>query len=358
MLVYIAAGYGQTQCIIIAEHTNVNIKGNVELIHHNQSTNQLPDINNSSFKKLNIPGENLNFIVPDNNGKIPSGETKDVFIKIHVGDTSVVKANSQQVQEKENPGVFCIIPYVSEEIKEIDIAQTLLPDVKSNCCKLNPSCHESGPKIIQVPYGKSFQEKAGTSELIKACCKSISGNIDNTLLYVSLSDQGQRAANLPANEKASVQVCKYNKNQAGLLNFSFECGKLKWSTASETNCSHFLLMFSYDGTIWNILGQVYGSGFSSVANHYKYPTSLKNVYFKIFQVFYDGNVTEHEPIFGACSKKNQGSSHNLTPENSIFISCSELCRLELFDQFGRLIKIQSLEKHNSINLSAFAIEAF
>jgi hypothetical protein len=94
----------------------------------------------------------------------------------------------------------------------------------------------------------------------------------------------------------------YNVLSAELLNFCYECGCLKWSTATEINCSHFLVMFSRDNKGWNIMGQVYGAGNSSVMNHYKYPTDLSNVYFKIYQMDFNGDAREYKAIYGSCKK--------------------------------------------------------
>lgn len=89
---------------------------------------------------------------------------------------------------------------------------------------------------------------------------------------------------------------------AELVNFRFECGKIKWSTTKETNCSHFLVMFSRDNKSWNILGQVYGAGNSTQKNNYSYPTDLKDVYFKLYQIDFDGDMLEFEPVYGSCKK--------------------------------------------------------
>jgi hypothetical protein len=92
---------------------------------------------------------------------------------------------------------------------------------------------------------------------------------------------------------------------AELLNLQFECGCIKWSTVKETNCSHFLVMFSRDNKGWNIIGQVYGAGNSSVMNHYKYPTDLSNVYFKIYQMDFNGDSREYQSIYGSCKKQKR-----------------------------------------------------
>jgi hypothetical protein len=98
---------------------------------------------------------------------------------------------------------------------------------------------------------------------------------------------------------------KDNPPYAELLNFCFDCGNIKWSTASETNCSHFLIMYSRDGKSWNILGQIYGAGNSSAMNNYKYPTDFHEVYFKIYQIDFNGNSREYGPIFGSCKKQKK-----------------------------------------------------
>jgi hypothetical protein len=102
-----------------------------------------------------------------------------------------------------------------------------------------------------------------------------------------------------------VLESKNNAFSAELLNFCFECGNIKWSTAKETNCSHFLIMFSRDCKTWNILGQIYGAGNSSAINNYKYPTDLHEVYFKIYQIDFNGSAKEYDPIFGSCKKQKK-----------------------------------------------------
>lgn len=93
-----------------------------------------------------------------------------------------------------------------------------------------------------------------------------------------------------------------NALMAEFFDFRFECGHISWSTARETNCSHFLIMYSRDNKNWNILGQIYGAGNSNVKNNYSYPTEMKDVYFKVYQIDFNGNMRDFEPIFGTCKK--------------------------------------------------------
>lgn len=100
---------------------------------------------------------------------------------------------------------------------------------------------------------------------------------------------------------ATIEIKTASKAMvAECFSFRFECGNIKWSTARETNCSHFLIMFSRDNKNWNILGQIYGAGNSSVRNNYSYPTDLKDVFFKVYQIDFNGNMRDFEPVFGSC----------------------------------------------------------
>ncbi len=73
-------------------------------------------------------------------------------------------------------------------------------------------------------------------------------------------------------------------NKAGTVN-------LAWSTASETNNSHFEITRSTDGVNFTKVGQVAGSGNSNKAQHYNYTDSKPasgNNYYRLKQVDHDG----------------------------------------------------------------------
>ena len=108
-----------------------------------------------------------------------------------------------------------------------------------------------------------------------------------------------KAKTSPAKESNS------NPLSADLIKIHYECGCIKWSTASETNCSHFLVMFSRDCKGWNILGQVYGAGNSSTTRNYNYPTDQSDVFFKIYQIDFNGEAREYQAIFGSCKKQKK-----------------------------------------------------
>ena len=57
-----------------------------------------------------------------------------------------------------------------------------------------------------------------------------------------------------------VLVSKYDPLPVEMLSFTYKCGELRWSTASETNCDYFAILYSINNENWNILSRINGSG--------------------------------------------------------------------------------------------------
>ncbi len=74
---------------------------------------------------------------------------------------------------------------------------------------------------------------------------------------------------------------------------------LQWSTASELNNNHFVVTKSYDGTSFNSIGQVPGSGNSSTIKNYSFidSTLLKGtMYYRLVQVDNNGNTSDSKIV--------------------------------------------------------------
>ncbi len=119
---------------------------------------------------------------------------------------------------------------------------------------------------------------------------------------------------------------------------------LTWTTANETNNSHFEVLKSTDGETWDQIGEVKGAGTSYYAqNSYNFTdTRFQGLaYYKLRQVDYDGNFSYspirmlHSSIGSVTSPSvvypnpSQGSLSLLAPENS---------RYELYDVLGKQIR--------------------
>lgn len=86
-----------------------------------------------------------------------------------------------------------------------------------------------------------------------------------------------------------------------LLHFNAECDEnfvqLSWSTASETNNSHFEIEKSTDGFNWNWINTTPGSGTTNQLNSYSYRDynpSNSISYYRLSQVDYDGQKTTYD----------------------------------------------------------------
>ena len=74
---------------------------------------------------------------------------------------------------------------------------------------------------------------------------------------------------------------------------------LQWSTASELNNNHFVVTKSYDGTSFNAIGQVPGSGNSSTIKNYSFidSTILRGtMYYRLLQVDNNGTTSDSKIV--------------------------------------------------------------
>lgn len=88
-----------------------------------------------------------------------------------------------------------------------------------------------------------------------------------------------------------------------LIAFSGHCSgeviKLNWTTATEINNDHFVIERSLDGTGFENIGQVTGSGNSSQPLEYAFSDHNifnRTVFYRLLQVDYDGKTTYYGPI--------------------------------------------------------------
>lgn len=101
------------------------------------------------------------------------------------------------------------------------------------------------------------------------------------------------------NQPLPIELLDFSANcQAGYPSFA-------WTTATETNNSHFNLEQSPDLEIWTSVAQVNGAGFSSTPKSYEADLSnfspSKGLYFRLKQTDYDGKHESFDPIYlGNC----------------------------------------------------------
>ncbi|MFN5417141.1 MAG: T9SS type A sorting domain-containing protein [Flavobacteriia bacterium] len=111
-----------------------------------------------------------------------------------------------------------------------------------------------------------------------------------------------------------------------LLNFSGVCENnttnINWSTASETNSSHFTIEKSYDGEVWDSLARFNAEGFSTKNKEYQFEDSSRNIintsYYRLRQYDFDGQMRFDQILPLICDSKENLFYTFPNPSNSDF----------------------------------------
>jgi hypothetical protein len=153
-----------------------------------------------------------------------------------------------------------------------------------------------------------------------------------------------------------------------LINFDFSCQnnqlKLNWTTATETNNSHFTILGSSDAIEWLEAGNVVGSGNSLTLINYNYDipvefSSLK--YFKLAQTDYDGTITYSGVISPDCEKYNQieFAPNPFDNEIKFNINSDRIVNYEIVTVLGQIVNSGVVSKINHrIELSNLASDIY
>jgi len=120
---------------------------------------------------------------------------------------------------------------------------------------------------------------------------------------------------------------------------------LNWSTASEINNSYFEVLKSTNGRLYETIGEVKGSGNSSVENNYEFIDANVHSgtsYYKLRQVDYDGNFS-YSPIRSIRLKSNDETfaiNPNPASADEIKVSTNNVkgeIDFYLYDNLGRMV---------------------
>lgn len=136
---------------------------------------------------------------------------------------------------------------------------------------------------------------------------------------------------------------------------SFSCSEsikgidLNWTTATETNNSHFLIEYSLDGLNYQaISNEIAGAGNSAYENHYAYtdknPFGKLN-YYRIQQVDFDGQSEYSETIACVYDKVNELSIYPNPATEHISITPGTDTPIVIFDATGKqVLSLSTVEK--------------
>jgi len=123
---------------------------------------------------------------------------------------------------------------------------------------------------------------------------------------------------------------------------------VRWTTATETNSSHFNVERSVDGYLWETVATVAAAGNSSQAQHYEIRDTdvrgYSTLYYRLGQYDYDGASTQYGPISVNCAESLQGWDvfpNPTTNQVSVVVYgtyASETSRFVITDINGKLLQ--------------------
>lgn len=127
-----------------------------------------------------------------------------------------------------------------------------------------------------------------------------------------------------AGARGEVRIHCSNPLSVVLTDFSANCTtnsiEIYWRTLTEHNSSHFILERSRDGYQWDEVEIVEGGGTTLHKNNYLVVENAisNNVYYRLKQVDYDGQLRIYGPLHTDCSSKENGLIVYPSPNNGSF----------------------------------------
>ena len=140
---------------------------------------------------------------------------------------------------------------------------------------------------------------------------------------------------------------------------------LEWTTASESNNSHFEILRSVPGTVYESIGRVNGAGNSNEESHYSFydrqPNPEENIY-KLRQVDFNGEQMLYNPLSVNVQLNLSLNIEQLYPVppsdvlNMIYFSpeAGEI-EINVFDQMGRRVLSQSDISNSGWGMAKLAV---
>ncbi|MEA1875188.1 MAG: T9SS type A sorting domain-containing protein [Bacteroidota bacterium] len=148
-----------------------------------------------------------------------------------------------------------------------------------------------------------------------------------------------------------------------LIDFSANCESnyvdISWSTASETNSSHFILERSNDMLHWNQLAEIQAAGNSYTKNDYRFQDNLntKIRYYRLTQIDFDGNSTVYDVIAVNCAAQEMEISVYPNPcKDKFYVNIDEYANtvsIDCFNATGKLVlskRLTNIEQTYEIDI--------
>lgn len=173
----------------------------------------------------------------------------------------------------------------------------------------------------------------------------------------AIAGSSNRVFNLALFVNGLSTACNYNL-PVELVELEVVCDpqelKLKWTTASEENNSHYEIEYSEFGEKWNKIGEVEGAGNSVDIKTYVFDLSrfnvLKSGYLKLSQVDFDGHREELEVRTIPCSKESIVPFPNPFTSEFIVPGVFYSGEVRVIDMMGRNVLFSSEISRNGLKI--------
>ena len=120
--------------------------------------------------------------------------------------------------------------------------------------------------------------------------------------------------------------------------------ELNWSTANETENSHFEVERSFDGRSWNTIGEVKGNGTTNLTKHYNYvdkKVEQSIVHYRLRQVDLDGK-SEYSTI------KTINNNNEANAVSNIFASSRQQISVDLNNEVKGQLTVRVMNTNGQI----------
>lgn len=231
----------------------------------------------------------------------------------------------------------------------------------------------------EIASGNSLTESNLVAQRYNSTTDEWEGDPAMTQIYFGLGtlNTGSRTLGpfaVPANDffETWVLVDRTMLLPVELLDMNVICNgvknTIKWSTASETNNSHFLVERSTDGLNFSEIAQIQGAGNSSSQINYTYHDNDDVdglVYYRLKQVDFDGEYSYSDVLVANCSEDGTDIITHYGNENSgtflqIQSGTDQQGIINIYTVEGRLVNNSNhtlREGNNEVLLNTNAISA-
>ncbi len=201
---------------------------------------------------------------------------------------------------------FSLVVSGSSTIGNIDVNNNAIFSITgSGTVNVTTNVDAENNCSISVALGGNFNVGGDVSVGGGSSSVTVNGNFQITGQYTGPVPTGD------GNMNDADQQFLANTLPVELIEFHSQCEtngvKLTWTTASEYNSSHYSVLHSSDGLLWEVIGEISAAGYSNENISYDFMSKNRahlSGYFKLDQVDMDGVRKIYSEIYTNCKLSN------------------------------------------------------